>query len=85
MNEKHYDFREWMKTYHLRNGKKNGRTVKAGEIELSNDWMIYTENPEDQLAERAVADLKVFLNKAMNVKLAPIADKKICLKTFMYN
>ena len=64
MSEKHYDFREWMKTYHLRNGRKNGRCINSGEIEITNTWMIYAEDPEDILAERAVADMKVFLRKA---------------------
>ena len=80
MSEKHYDFREWMKTYHLRNGRKNGRCINSGEIEITNTWMIYAEDPEDILAERAVADMKVFLRKAMGVTLAPAAEKKICLK-----
>lgn len=80
MNEKHYDFREWMKTYHLRNGRKNGRCVSSGEIEITNAWMIYAEDPEDVLAERAVSDMKVFLRKAMGVTLASAAEKKICLK-----
>lgn len=79
MNEKSYGFREWMKTYHLRNGRASERILKPGEVEITNDWMIVTDVPSDPLAARAEADLKTFLQKAMGVALASSAARKIRL------
>ena len=79
MSEKHYEFREWMKTYHLRDGRKNNRIVKAGDLEITEDWMIIAETENDVLAERAADDLKRFLKKAMGVEPASSSAKKIRL------
>lgn len=80
MSEKHYEFREWMKTYHLRNGRKNNRIVKNGELEITEDWMIIAETENDVLAVRAADDLKRFLKKAMGVEPASSSAKKIRLR-----
>lgn len=80
MSEKHYEFREWMKKYHLRDGRKRGRSAQPRETEISNHWMIYAEEPADDLVERAVSDLKHFLRDAMGGVSSPESGKKIYLK-----